>query len=216
MFVGHAAVALLARRHNPSISLGAFLVATFALDLVWPVFLLFGVEQVRMDGTLPFGPLVFVSYPWSHSLLLAMGWGLLAAFIARSMGIRAAGAMVLGLVVVSHWVLDFITHVPDLQLAPGLPLRVGLGLWRSIPATFLVEGTFYVIAIFLYMKATRPRDGIGVWGIWSYLVLCGLLWASGPWGGAPPSVTVLACLAMGVWLLIALGAWGDRHRVMRG
>lgn len=155
---------------------------------------------------------MFVSYPWSHSLLLALGWGALAAAGARWRGLAAKDATVLGLVVVSHWVLDFVTHVPDLQVAPGVDLRVGLGLWRSIPATYVIEGALYLAAIYLYLRSTRPRDRIGTWGMLSFLVASAALWASGPWAAPPPSVTMLAWLAMGIWLFIAWGAWSAAHR----
>lgn len=215
MFVGHTAVALVARRRRPSVALGTFLMATFALDLIWPVLLLLGLEQVRIEpGTTPFTPLVFVSYPWSHSLVTAIGWGLLAVTIARWRGVASGDALVIGLVVVSHWVLDFVTHIPDLPLVPGLSTRVGLGLWRSIPATLLVEGALYLVAIGYYVRAAHPRDRIGTLGLWSFLLVSALLWASGPVAPPPPSQTALAWSAMVSWALIAWGAWGDRHRVL--
>jgi hypothetical protein len=40
---------------------------------------------------------------------------------------------------VSHWFLDAIVHRPDLPLAPGLPLRVGLGLWNHVVASLALE-----------------------------------------------------------------------------
>ena len=213
MFVGHSAVALLARRRSPSVPLGTFLVATFALDLIWPVLLLLGIEQVRIrPGATPFNPFVFTWYPWSHSLLLAIGWGVLATLLARWRSIAPRDARLIGMVVVSHWVLDFVTHVPDLPLAPGSLLRLGLGLWRSIPGTLAVEGTLYVVAISLYLASTRPRDSIGTWGMWSFLLLSAFLWAMGPWSPPPPTETALAWFANVAWLLIAWGAWSDRHR----
>ena len=77
MFVGHAAVALAAKVTAPRASLGTFIAATYALDLVWPFLLLLGIEHVRIDpGNTAFTPLAFESYPWSHSLLMAFAWGL--------------------------------------------------------------------------------------------------------------------------------------------
>jgi hypothetical protein len=62
-------------------------------------------------------------------------------------------ALLVGGVVVSHWVLDFVTHAPDMPLWPGSSPRVGLGLWRSVPATFFVEGALFVAGIALYARA---------------------------------------------------------------
>src|SRR5580704_6715491 len=101
-----------------------------ALDLLWPLFLLAGWEQVRIDpGNTAFTPLDFVSYPYSHSLAMSVVWGILFALLYWGATRYVAGAVVIGFGVVSHWILDFVTHRPDLPLYPGGTARVGLGLW---------------------------------------------------------------------------------------
>ena len=213
MFVGHTAIALVAKRRVPSLNLGWFLIATFALDLVWPVFLLLGIERVRITpGAYAFGPLVFESYPWSHSLIMACVWGAIYLLLARWRHLPFGVALLLGLIVVSHWVLDFIVHVPDLTLAPGTTSRFGLGLWNSIPGTFALEGTFYVLAIVYYARGTKARNWVGTWALWSWLLVCAAMWASGPWGPPPPSQNALAWFSLGVWLFILWGAWSDAGR----
>jgi hypothetical protein len=119
-------------------AIAAFVAAVFGADLLWPVFLLLGLEAVRIDpGNTAFTPLDFVSYPWSHSLLMDVIWGALAGSIAMwTLGNARAGVLV-GLAVVSHWVLDFASHRPDMPVWPGGPL-VGLGLWHSVAATLVV------------------------------------------------------------------------------
>ncbi len=83
MFVGHFAVALGAKRAAPRIPLGLLVAAAIALDLIWPLLLLAGVETVRIDpGNTAFTPLAFDHYPWSHSLVMALVWGGLTAAIA--------------------------------------------------------------------------------------------------------------------------------------
>src|SRR5215510_5990452 len=104
MFVGHLAVALGATRLRPRLPLAALAAAAFGLDLLWPLFLLLGLETVRIDpGNTAFTPLDFVSYPWSHSLLMSAVWGAIAgAVAARRLGSRTAG-LVIAAAVVSHW-----------------------------------------------------------------------------------------------------------------
>src|SRR5688572_6339507 len=120
MFIGHFAVALAAKRVAPGTSLGWLFAACQLPDLIWPVFLLTGVERARVaPGDTAFTPLAFEHYPWSHSLLMMVGWGVLlgAAYMLRDRDGRAA--LTLALLVVSHWVLDWITHRPDMPLVPG-------------------------------------------------------------------------------------------------
>jgi membrane-bound metal-dependent hydrolase YbcI (DUF457 family) len=213
VFIGHAALALAAKTRARSVSLGWLFAATFGLDLLWPIFLLIGVERVRIvPGDTAFTPLAFDAYPWSHSLLMAIVWGVLAAALARWKGITRASAVLVGALVVSHWLLDYVSHRPDLPLWPGNSPRVGLGLWNSIPATLIVEGSLYLAGVVLYVRATRPLDRIGVWGLWSLLTLCLTTWAAGPFGSPPPSARALAWFAMGLWLLVLWAGWADAHR----
>lgn len=216
MFVGHAALALGARGKAPSVSLGWLFAATFGLDLLWPLFLLLGVERVSIaPGATAFTPLVFDSYPWSHSLLMALVWGGVASGLALWRKVPPGTALLLGALVVSHWVLDFITHQPDLQLWPGNPLRVGLGLWNTVPGTLSVEGLLFIAGIVLYLRATRPLDRVGSLGLYALLTVCTAMWASGPFGPPPPSPRALAWFALGLWLFILWAGWADAHRASR-
>ena len=141
MFIGHVAVGLASKRLAPGTSLGLLVAAPLAVDLLWPVFVLAGWEQVRVaPGDTAVTPLEFISYPWSHSLLMAVVWSVLAASAYWLWRRYRAGALVLGAGVLSHWVLDAISHRPDLPLYPGSSIKIGLGLWNSVPATIAVEG----------------------------------------------------------------------------
>ena len=140
MFIGHYAVGFAAKRFAPQTSLGVLIASALSLDLLWPLFVLAGWEQVRIEpGNTAFTPLNFASYPISHSLVAALGWATLFAAVYYLLTRYRAGALVVWIGVVSHWVLDFITHRPDLPLYPGGSL-VGLGLWNSPVATVAVEG----------------------------------------------------------------------------
>ena len=213
MFVGHTAIALAARAKTPTVSLGWLVAATFTLDLLWPVFLVMGIEQVSIvPGATAFNPLVFDSYPWSHSLLMACVWGLCAAGMARWLGKSNAVAVLIGAVVASHWILDWVSHVPDLPLWPGQSPLLGLGLWNSVFGTLLVEGGIFLVGIAIYVRNTRPVDRIGSVGFWAFVVVSAAMWASSPWSPPPPSAQALAWFSFGAWLLVAWAAWSDRHR----
>src|SRR4051812_46064322 len=139
MFLGHFGIALAAKKVAPRPSLGALLTAALLVDGIWPLFLLLGWEKVEIvPGITAVTPLDFVSYPYTHSLVAGLLWG---ALLGGAYFLRArdrTGALWIGLLVVSHWVLDFVAHRADLPLWPGSP-RFGLGLWYSLPATLVVE-----------------------------------------------------------------------------
>lgn len=213
MFVGHLAVALAAKPAVPNVSLGVLLAAAFGLDLLWPFFLLTGIEGVQVQpGATAFTPLYFESYPWSHSLLMALVWGAVFALVVRPSTTKAA--LIVAATVVSHWVLDFITHRPDLPVWPGGP-EVGLGLWNSVVATFAIEGALVIVAAVAYAKYTAPRSAAGRWTLWSLLALCVLIWASGPFSPPPPSATAIAIVALAMWLFPVWGHWIERTRMLR-
>ena len=70
MFLGHVAVGLAGKRIAPSVSLATWLSSAQLVDLLWPLFLLAGLEHVRIaPGITPFTPLDFYDYPITHSLV---------------------------------------------------------------------------------------------------------------------------------------------------
>ncbi|HEX5041929.1 MAG TPA: hypothetical protein VFV75_03435 [Candidatus Polarisedimenticolaceae bacterium] len=210
MFVGHTALALAAKARVREVPLALLIAAVFALDLLWPVFLLLGIERVRIvPGNTAFTPLAFDAYPWSHSLLLACAWGALLALVARR------HRLLVGALVVSHWVLDVVAHRPDLPLWPGSSPLLGLGLWNSVAATLLVEGLLFAAAIYLYVRSSSPRDRMGSFALWSLLLLQTAIWASSPWAPPPPSPEAIAWVGLAGLLFVPWAAWIDGHRSAR-
>jgi membrane-bound metal-dependent hydrolase YbcI (DUF457 family) len=214
MFVGHVALALAAKKTVPRVSLGVLVGATAAIDLLWPLFLLAGLERVRIDpGNTAFTPLAFDAYPWTHSLAMVLVWGALAGLGAAALYEDRRAGIVVGLLVLSHWVLDAISHRPDMPLWPGATSpRVGLGLWNSIPLTLAVEGAMWAAGLAVYLRATRPVDRAGQVIFWALVLLCTVMWASGPWSPPPPDARSLAWFALGAWLLPLWAGWADAHR----
>src|SRR5574338_759683 len=150
MVVGHYGVALAAKRPAPRVSLGVLILAAQLVDLVWPLLLLAGGERVSITPSdNPYLRLSFDYYPWTHSLLMGVVWGVLLGGVYAALRKDRRGAVMVGLVVVSHWVLDWVTHVPALPLYPSGP-RVGLGLWRSPGATMVVEALVVLVGLAIY------------------------------------------------------------------
>jgi hypothetical protein len=213
MILGHFALAFAAKRVAPRPSLGLTFIAAQLADLLWPIFLLVGIEQVRVaPGTNPFLNLEFTSYPWSHSLVMEL---VLGAILAGLYALRARdgrGALVLFLLVPSHWVLDWIVHIPDLPLVTGGSTRLGLGLWRHPAATIMIESLMYVAGVAIYARSTRPIDAKGRYGFWALVIALVALYLASIVSPPPATVTALAWGALLGWPLCLWPWWVDRHR----
>lgn len=216
MFIGHFALALAAKRAVPRVSLGMLFMSAQLADLAWPFLVLAGLEQVRIvPGHTAFTPLEFVSYPWSHSLVTLAAGGIVLGGAYRGIAGGRRSFVALSALVVSHWVLDWISHAPDMPLVPG-GARYGLSLWNSVPATVVVESLLYAGGIAWYYRATEPRGTRGVWPIRLLLATLALLYVANILSGPPPSTLaiVVAGIAGGV-LLTAWAWWADRLREAR-
>lgn len=213
MFIGHLALGFAAKRVTPRVSLAMLLLAAQWADTVWPLFVMVGLEQVRIEpGNTVFTPFDFVSYPYSHSLLALVIWGFLVGGAYRGIAGGRRSVWVLSALVISHWVLDFVTHRPDLPLYPG-SAKYGLGLWNSVPLTLTVEFAMFAVGLLLYERATRARDGIGRWGLIALVATVVAIYVGSAFGGPPPSSQAVGIAALIAAVVMTAWAWWvDRHR----
>jgi len=144
-------------------------------------------------------------------VLWAIGFGAVYFALKRD---RAA-AIIVGLVVLSHWVLDFIVQRPDLPLIPDRFI-VGLGLWNFVLTTIALELAMFVAGLVLYLRATRAKDRIGSWAFWALIAFLLVAYASVIVGPPPPSVQMIAWIGLLTWLMPLWAWWADRHREARG
>jgi hypothetical protein len=214
LFIGHFALAFAAKKVAPTVSLGTLFLAAQLADLVWPVLVLLGIERVEVSpGATALTPLDFVHYPYSHSLVALVGWAIAyAGAYAVARRARIGVALTLAALVLSHWVLDFVTHRPDMPLTLGGSSRFGLGLWNSVPATVLVEGMLFVAGVTLYAKTTQAVDAIGTRALWSLVAFLVVIYVANIFMPPPPSGTAVAWTVLSMWLLVAWGYWIDAHR----
>lgn len=213
MFIGHFAVGFAAKRWAPRTNLAVLLAAALFADVLMPPLVLLGVEQVRIgSGGTPFQSVVLDSYPWSHSLLLTLAWAALFAGVVWLASRDRAAAVVVGIAVLSHWILDWVAHLPDLPLWPAGPVS-GLGLWRSVRGTVVVETVMFAVGVALYLAATRAMDRVGLLALAALVGLLALLYVANLASPPPSSVTAMT------WVGVAMSAvflpwawWIDRHR----
>lgn len=216
MFVGHFGVGFGAKAAAPRVSLGWLLLAAELPDLLFGLFVLAGIERVRIvPGITRVTPLDLEYYPFSHSLLAMAIWGLVLCLAYAALRRDREGGLVLAGVVVSHWVLDFISHRPDMPVLISVGPRVGLGLWNSLAGTLLFELLVFAVGIALYLRATRPRDRTGTWALWGLVALLTVVYLGSVFGSPPPEARAFAAVGQATWLLVAWGFWIDRHREVR-
>lgn len=205
MFIGHFAVGIAGRRLTPRTGLGWWFTSVIFADMLWPVFLLTGLEHAELSGSSnPFLTLTFTDYPLSHSLVASAAWAAIFAGVYRLVTGRRDGALLLAGGVLSHWLLDFISHRPDMPVLPQGPY-VGLELWKSVAATVIVETAMFAGAIWYYARAGRPRLAF-----WILVATLYLLYVASVVGPPPPSVTVVAWSGIAAWLFLPWAWWADR------
>jgi membrane-bound metal-dependent hydrolase YbcI (DUF457 family) len=212
MFVGHFGIGLAAKKLAPRASLGTLFFAAQFLDLIWPIFLLLGLEHVRIvPGITRMSPFDFYDYPISHSLLTAAGWSVLVGGVYYAMRRNRRGAWVVALAVLSHWVLDYIVHRPDLPLWPGGP-KMGLGLWNAWLTETVLEVAIFAAGIWMYLSVTRARDKIGGYAFWALIAFLLVGWIGSLVAGAPPDPRSMAWGGLTMWTIVPWAWWVDKHR----
>lgn len=217
MFIGHFGLGLGAKKLTPGISLGTLFIAVQFLDLLWPVFLLLNIEHAAIKpGTGHAQPIDFTHYPISHSLLMVVLWAVLFGSVYWLFKKNIKAAVILGLCVISHWVLDLIVHLPDLPLYPGndSPL-FGFKLWNSFWGTLFLEGSIFIAGIALYIRATAAKNKKGKIGLWILIGLLVLSHAANLLGPPPTNMTVVSWAGNLQWLFVILAFWVDRNRSAR-
>jgi membrane-bound metal-dependent hydrolase YbcI (DUF457 family) len=213
MLVGHLAVGLIAKRIEPKVSLGTWVLAVLLADLLVFPFLIAGIEHFDVVPGVGANRMVGRDIAYSHSLLMDAIWAALfaAAYFLRRRYPR--GTWLLFLAVLSHWLLDVVSHRPDMPLAPGVHRVFGLGLWNSLPATLIVEGGFWLLAIIFYLRATSPKKRMGTYAFWGGVALLTLVWKGNITAGMDPN-PVRAGIGGLIFfsLVVAWAYWMNRLR----
>ena len=216
MFIGHFGVGLAAKKIDSKPSLGTLFIASQFIDLLWPVFLLLGIEKVQIEqGNTAMTPLNFISYPYSHSLFGVLVWAILLGVVYYLLKKNFRTSLLLGLLVLSHWMLDLFTHRPDLQLLPWSDFKMGFGLWNSATLTIIAEGSIFILGAYFYLSVTKSKNKKGSHGLWSLLIFLTLIYVMNIVGPPPSDTNAIAIVGLFQWLLVAWAYWIDRNRKAR-
>ncbi|HUU26987.1 MAG TPA: metal-dependent hydrolase [archaeon] len=217
MFIGHYAVGFAGKKLAPKTSLGTLFLAAGLMDFLFTFLLLCGVEHLRIDpGNTAVVPLDLYDFPFSHSLMFALFWSVLFSLLYCQIRKYPRGSLVLGGLVFSHWLLDLVSHRPDLPLFPGSETMLVLGLWNSLAGTAAVELGLFAVGVWLYASSTKAVDRRGKYALWALVVFLLVVQIINYQGDPPPSVGVFAWVGLSAWLIILWAWWIDRHRRVRG
>jgi len=213
MFIGHFGAGFAGKKFERSASLGTYFMAAQWIDLIWPVLLLLGIEKAEIKpGVTTVTPLDFTYYPFSHSLFGVIVWVVLFGMTYFIIKKKSRAAIILALLVISHWVLDLLVHIPDLPIFPGYSLKVGFGLWNSFAATVIFEGLIFTLGIYLYYKSTKPKNKIGIYSLIGLIVFLVAMYISNLVGPPPPSIEMIGIVGNAQWLIVLWGYWIDKNR----
>lgn len=213
MFIGHFGAGFAGKKFDNTASLGTYFMAAQWIDLIWPILLLLGIEKAEIKpGVTAVTPLDFTYYPFTHSLIGTLVWALLFGAVVWFFITKTKTALILALIVLSHWFLDLLVHAPDLPIFPGLSLKVGFGLWNSFAATIIIEGLFFVIGVYLYYKSTKAKNKIGTYSLIGLIVFLIVMYISNLVGPPPPSMEMVGIVGNAQWLIVLWGYWVDKNR----
>jgi len=216
MFIGHFGVGLATKKVAPQISLGTLFMAVQFLDLVWPTLLLLNLEQVVIHPELSGNRVLeFSNYPYTHSLLFALLWSVLFGGIYYLIKKNKRNALIVGIGVMSHWIIDLIVHFHDLPLYPGDSPFVGFGLWSSMFVTSILEGLFFIGGIVLYLRSVTFKNNTGRVVFWFLMVFLVSVHVWSIFAPPPTSVKDLAWSAQFQWLFVALAYWADKNTAVK-
>lgn len=214
MFLAHFAVAMAAKKLTPKTNLGLLFIGGQFLDLLWPFFLLLGVERMAVDpGNTVLTPLDFYDYPFSHGLLSVTIMSLAVGVITFVLRRDRREATVLAALVASHWVLDLLVHRPDLPIVGNDSAKLGLGLWNEPVIAILLEALFFATGLYVYYSGSKAKDRTGTYVPAINFVMLALIYIANIMGPPPPNEMAVAISALGLWLFVGLAAWGDNHRL---
>jgi hypothetical protein len=214
MFIGHYGPSFLAKRVELAIPLWVLFVAVQLLDVLWGIFVLVGIERVRIvPGFTKTNALDLYYMPYTHSLPGALAWSFLAGVAYLWFTRSRRGGLLVGAAVFSHWPLDLLVHKPDLALYDDTA-KLGLGLWDYPLVTLIVEGVLVLGCLALYMAQTRPLKRSARYAMPLFIGATLGLQSAMALAPPPPSDSAMAATALVSYALLAAAiAWLEKGRI---
>ena len=203
MGVGHLAAALVLKRAEPKINLGWLFFGALLSDFLLGVFYWMGLEQAYIPSDFARLHYLTFSFPYSHGLLASLLWSGLAFLLAKYFWPGGNGTwvgIVLGVAVFSHFILDFMVHVPELPLLGRDSRKLGLGLWNHMGMALALELILVVVGIYSYLLLTRNHGRRARLGLLILMAVFSVLTLVAMTSSVPPDLTGAAVS----WILAPL------------
>jgi hypothetical protein len=215
MFIGHYGPSFAIKAIRPAIPLWLLFMAVQLVDVAWAVLVLLGIEKVRIvPGITASNPLDLYYMPYTHSLAAAVLWAVAAIVLCKFLpGVRTwSAAAWIGLAVLSHWVLDWLVHRPDLPLYDDT-MKVGLGMWNYPAIALLLEALLLFGGMIMYLRRTKALNAIGrfgppIFGILMLAIQCYVFFGPPPISPGAAAITALASYVA----FAAVAQWLGRQR----
>jgi len=213
MFAGHIGAALAIGRAERRINLGALVFAALLLDVVLWLFVLLGWESVTIPANFATTHQPRFVFPYSHGLLAAIAWSALTGVVTflwypRLKAAKLRAVRFVALAVFSHWVLDVLVHMAELPLAGESSLKMGLGMWRNMPAALAAEALITVVGLYLFLTGTHVSRAKKLWLTTMSLALLAFTVLGMTIAPPPPSVTAMAASSLATIIVVcALTGW---------
>ena len=216
MFIGHFAPAMIAARHKDAPSLPVLFIGAQLVDWAFFGLLLTGAEKMRVTpGISAMNPMDLYYMPYTHSLLGSAIFALVFGALIFAATRNRTGVLIAAAVVLSHWFLDLLVHVPDLTLA-GSPPKLGFGLWNHPSIEMPLELALTFGSLWVYAKVAKPK-ALPLASLAGVLLL---LQAVNWFGPVEPEVTagtsLLAFFAFGLVTLLAWWVYRSEGRKQAG
>lgn len=217
MFIGHYGAAYAAKTIAPKVPLAAYFLAVQALDVLFSVFVLSGIEHMEIvHKYTSYNPYRLYDMPITHSLVGSLGWALAVAIVAAMIRLPRRESLWLGLAVFSHFILDLPVHTPDLSIAGNDTARLGLGLWNNVPLVIVLEllillGGWMFFSRSKRSDATFPKQRNRI-----FVGVLALLTVVTPFMPDPASPTAFAVQALILYCALAwASAWSVGESLFR-
>ncbi len=216
MFVGHYAVSLALKKFEKRASLGVLFLAVQFVDILFMPLVLLGIERMNIvPGFTQSTHFELEFVPYTHSLAGSVFWAAVAYVVFRWLFVKKQSvALVIALAVFSHWILDLITHTPDLPLWTDDSMKLGLGLWNSAAATYALEAILLAGALWTYLRATQASSSLGKYAMPVFIVVLLLINILNIFGPPPAGGKIeMAVSAMIAYFgFAAIAFWLDKKR----
>jgi len=205
VFVGHYGASFAGKAMERRIPLWVLFLAVQWIDVLWSIFVLLGIEKVRIvPGITASNALDLYYMPYTHSLVAALAWSgfgfLVCQLVPRLRGVGTG--IIVAAAVFSHWILDLIVHRPDLAIFRSWN-KMGLGVWNYRAAAFALEMAVLLGGAALLLLEFRRRVRLVAF----VLLLAGIQTYATFFFPPPPSDHAAAVSALASYVALALIAW---------